>query len=216
MKRRDYTLRHQRATETRAAILRAAADVFAQSGLTGARTEAIARDAGVNKALLYYYFKSKDELYCAVLEEHLREFSRRGLEVLDSPGSARSLVLRYVNMHFDFISSRPCYPALFQRMMMSGGHLRKRLVEEHLIPLSRKFTALIERGTRHREFRKVDARHTAISLVALTVFYFSGANVIREVSGVNPYSKPQLKRRKEEVLEFIRHGLFRDPKAWEQ
>ncbi len=216
MKRRDYTLRHQRATETRAAILRAAADVFAQSGLAGARTETIARAAGVNKALLYYYFKSKDGLYCAVLEEHLREFSRRGLEVLDSPGSARSLVLRYVSMHFDFISSRPYYPALFQRMMMSGGRLLKRLVEEYFIPLSRKFTALIERGIRNREFRRVDARHTAISLVALTVFYFSGAKVIREVSGVNPYSKSQLKRRKEEVLEFIRHGLFRNPKARER
>lgn len=45
-----YVLRHARAAETRAAILRVAADSFAEAGLAGARTEAIARAAGVNKS----------------------------------------------------------------------------------------------------------------------------------------------------------------------
>ena len=58
----------ERADQTRARILDAALRQFSQNGLAGARTEQIAEDAGVNKALLYYYFRSKDELYAAVIE----------------------------------------------------------------------------------------------------------------------------------------------------
>ena len=55
--------------ESRAAILQAAAQEFAEHGIAGARTDAIAREARVNKALLYYYFKDKETLYGAVLDE---------------------------------------------------------------------------------------------------------------------------------------------------
>src|SRR5580693_9931430 len=57
-----------RAAETRSRILDAALTEFAANGLAGARTEAIASAAGVNKALLYYYFDSKEKLYVAALE----------------------------------------------------------------------------------------------------------------------------------------------------
>src|SRR5579884_1995375 len=60
--------------ETRAIILRSAEHIFAERGLAGARIDAIAAAAGVNKALIYYYFKSKDALFLAVIEEHLKEF----------------------------------------------------------------------------------------------------------------------------------------------
>lgn len=205
--------RARRSHDTRAAILKAAERIFADRGLAGARTDAIASTAGVNKALLYYYFKSKDALYRAVLEQHLQEFRRRALEVLSAGGSARSLLLRYVSMHFDFISARPYYPRLFQRLMLTGGRAVERLAEEYFLPLSEKFVRVVERGVREGEFRPVDSHHTAISLVALTVFYFSAAPIVRVVSHIDPYEEANLKRRKQEVLNFIRHGLFRKPEA---
>src|ERR1700677_1975385 len=58
-----------RADRTRKIILRAAIREFSEHGLAGARTDAIAESAKVNKALLYYYFKSKSGLYAAALEE---------------------------------------------------------------------------------------------------------------------------------------------------
>ena len=57
-----------RPEESRAAILQAAVPEFSREGVAGARTDAIARAAGVNKALLYYYFKDKETLYGAVLD----------------------------------------------------------------------------------------------------------------------------------------------------
>ena len=75
--------------EARRSILRAAGRSFAKSGLAGARTDAIAADAGVNKALLYYYFKSKEDIFKAVIEEYFAEFNRLALETLNAPGRAR-------------------------------------------------------------------------------------------------------------------------------
>ncbi len=58
-----------RADRTRKLILRAAIREFSAHGLAGARTDAIAESAKVNKALLYYYFKSKKGLYAAAIDE---------------------------------------------------------------------------------------------------------------------------------------------------
>ncbi len=207
----QYTLRRARAAETRATILRAAADSFAAAGLAGARTEAIARAAGVNKALLHYHFKSKAGLYSAVLEEHMKEFSRRAREILASPPPARATVLRFVNLHFDFVSARPYYPLLFQHLLMTGGQPLNRLVRKYLLPVAAGLTGVVAEGVRRKEFRRVDPGHTAISIVGITVFYFSSAPVVRALRGIDPYDPRQLKDRKKQVLEFVRYGLFRKP-----
>src|SRR5258707_1039188 len=108
--------RPRRGMDSRDAILAAASRIFARSGLDGARTDAIAAAAGVNKAMLYYYFKSKDLLYFAVLENHFKEFHRRAMDVLASKGPAGSTLLQFVETHFDFISSQRDYSMLFQRL----------------------------------------------------------------------------------------------------
>src|SRR5574340_1213204 len=146
----------RRSERSRAAILRAAERVFADEGLAGARTEAIAEAAGVNKALLYYYFKSKDDLYVAVLESHLREFSGRALAILRREGSARAILLDYVDMRFDMVSRRPNFPRLMLRVMLSGGGAMERLTKRYSLPLARELVRLIERGVRRGEFRAVD------------------------------------------------------------
>jgi TetR/AcrR family transcriptional regulator len=206
--------RADRSAATRQAILAAAARVFAESGLAGARTDAIAAKAGVNKALLYYYFESKESLYKAVLEDHFGEFNRQALTVLSGPGSAREILLRYVSLHFDFISARHQYASLFHQTMMAGGQLPERLVRKYLKPRSEAFAALLERGMRAGEFRRADRFHTGVSIIALIVFYFSCAPVLQLLGHSDAYSKAHLRRRKLEVLDFIRHSLFCKPNAF--
>jgi len=205
--------RQARSVDTRAAILAAAEQIFAKSGLAGARTDAIAVSAGVNKALLYYYFKSKGGLYEAVVEDHFREFNRQALEVLAAPGTARTVLLRYVSLYFDFISARQRYAALYQQLMTARGGPLERLVRKYFVPRSAAFNKLLERGIRDGEFRRTDARHTAISIVGLIVFYFSATPVLQLLGHADAYGVATLRRRKQEVLDFIRHGLFREPHA---
>lgn len=205
--------RQDRSLRSRAAILGAAERLFAGSGVDGTRTEAIAAEAGVNKALLYYYFKSKDALYEAVLENHAHEFYQRAVAVLNSKAKASDLVLAYVGMSFDFIAARPHFPALIQRLSMSGGRPFERLARKYSAPLADRLTAVIERGIHTGEFRRVDPEHAVISLAALTRFYFSVAPIVRAVTGSDPYEADNVRRRRHEVLEFVRYGLFRNPEA---
>src|ERR1700757_4283477 len=108
--------------KTRAAILKAALEEFSHEGVAGARTDQIARRAGVNKALLYYYYKDKEGLYAAALEEVFSGLSGRIQATLDMPGlSPREKLLKYVESHFDYIASVPWYPRLVQREFMRGS-----------------------------------------------------------------------------------------------
>ncbi len=204
---RQQPMRRSRA-DSRAAILDAASRIFAAQGLSGARADVIAATAGVNKALLYYYFGSKEGLYWAVLEEQVIAFQQKAVAVLAQDGPAGPILLEYVGTHFDFIRAHPYYPRLFQRMVMAGDRRAQRLAAERLAPVASRLDALLRRGIRDGEVRPCDVLHTAISLVALTVFYFAAAPVVRLVSGVDPLSPAQLRKRKAEVLAFVRHGLL--------
>lgn len=199
--------------ERRTAILKAAERIFSESGLAGARTDAIVREAGVNKALLYYYFKSKSALYQAVIEDHFREFNQQALAVLAGPGSARAVLLKYVSLHFDFICSRQRYAVLYQQLMIAGGKELEKVVQLYFVPRAQALGAVLERGMRDGEFRLADVRHTAVSITAMIVFYFSASRVLKILGNSDAYSEASLKQRKQEVIDFIRHGLFADPNA---
>jgi TetR/AcrR family transcriptional regulator len=205
--------RHRDSVESRATILKAAERIYAEYGLAGARTEAIAAAAGVNKALLYYYFKSKEGLYQAVVGSQLQEFQKQAREVLSAKGPAGPILMRYVSYHFDFIGTHPNYPRIFQRMMMEGDRALERTIREHSIPLKKLLVAVLERGMRSGEFRRVDKGHTIVSIAGLAAHYFNIAPALRLVTGQDPYSKANLATRKAEVLKFIRYALFRNPEA---
>src|SRR5579862_32407 len=205
--------RQARGAQTRAAILRAAVAIFAESGYGSARTDAIDERAGVNKALLYYYFKSKADLYSAILEDQLKEFSRRATEALAAEGSSTSKLLRYVGAHFDFISERPYYPRLIQRLVMTGGKPLEQLAREFFVPLHRKLSSVVERGVREGEFHPLDTQHAVLSLAAVIVFYFISAPVWSVVTHTDPYQKTNLARRRKEVVKFIRYAFLRNGKG---
>jgi TetR/AcrR family transcriptional regulator len=208
--------KHRDGVETRAAILRAAEEVYAEHGLAGARTDGIAAAAGVNKALLYYYFKGKEELYQAVVGSQVREFQQQAREILSERGPAGPILLRYVSYHIDFIGTHPHYPRIFQRMMMEGDPALERLIREHSVPLKKLLVAVLARGMKSGEFRDFDKGHTIVSIGGLAAHYFNIAPAFRLVTGQDPYSKANLAKRKAEVLKFIRFALFRDPEATEK
>ncbi len=108
----------ERADQTRSRILDAAIRQFGANGLAGARTEQIAEAAGVNKALLYYYFNSKEALYTAALESVVERVQAESRAVLEGSASAGERFLRIVLSNFDRTHSNPPYQSLFQQEMI--------------------------------------------------------------------------------------------------
>ncbi len=205
--------RQARGQETRATILAAAGSIFAASGFAGARAESIAAAAGVNKALIFYYFKDMHGLYGAVLEDQSRESHEEAVAMLRGSGSPRSILLRYVDLNFDRISAKRQFAPLHHQFFSSSHPVVSRLVRKYAVPRNQALAQLLARGIREREFRPVDIRHTAISISSLVVFYFSVAPVLRHFGHTDAYSDADLKCRKQQVLDFIRFGLFRQPDA---
>jgi TetR/AcrR family transcriptional regulator len=201
-------LAHPRRPGTVQRILRAAEENFAQRGLAGARIGAIARAARVNKALLYYYFSSKEELHRFTLATLFRQLRAQTSAALDRRGSPRQQLLRFMNSYFDFMVAHPNYPRLFERELMSQEPRLVGLVQEHLRPLYRRLTAVLRAGIAGREFRRVDPQHTLFSLIAMTVFYFAAAPVLTQLWHCEPLAPRRVAARRRAILDFVEHALF--------
>jgi TetR/AcrR family transcriptional regulator len=201
-----------RPEESRAAILQAAAQEFAEKGIAGARTDAIAHQAGVNKALLYYYFKDKETLYGAVLDAAFSGMKANVFRVLDSDLPPRQKIMAYAGAYFDFIASNPIYPKLMQREMMRVREGRwehiDRLVKTYFQPIYRRVGELLHKGIAAGEFRPVDPAHFVPSMIAMIVFYFSSAPVMQRIVHFNPLSPQRIAERRAAVLDFISAALF--------
>jgi TetR/AcrR family transcriptional regulator len=208
-----------RPEESRAAILQAAVREFSREGVAGARTDAIARAAGVNKALLYYYFKDKETLYAAVLDQVFEGLSQSIQKALSSDLPPREKLLAYVGAHFDYIASHPLYPRITQGEMMRAARgatpQLKRIAKQYFVPLFRKVAAVIEEGRATGDFRPVDPLHFVPSMIAIIVFHFTNAPVLRMVGCVDPYASELVAARRAAVMDFISAALFRQPASSE-
>lgn len=202
-----------RGAKARAEILRAAMQVFAESGLEGARTEAIAEAAGVNKALLFYHFKSKEDLFRAVIEDVHGTSSGQFMALLSSRRAPREILLRYVDVFVERITACPESVRLSQRALMMDSKLADRMMERYFFPRLERLAALIRRGVKEGDFRPVDGLQAAISVTALLVFPFLGAALFKKVEQYQPFEKANLRRHREMVKDMIRHGLFRHPEG---
>jgi TetR/AcrR family transcriptional regulator len=201
--------------ESRAAILRAAMREFSREGVAGARTDAIARAARVNKALLYYYFKDKETLYGAVLDQVFGGLRAAIEEALSSDLPPREKLLAYVGAHFDYIASHPLNPSITQSEMMRAARGNapqlKRIAKKYFVPLFSKVAAVIEEGQATGDFRLVDPLHFVPSMIAVIVFHFTNAPVLRMVKGIDPLAPEVVAARRAAVLDFISAALFRQP-----
>jgi len=200
-----------RPEQSRAAILRAAIREFAQEGMAGARTDAIARAARVNKALLYYYFRDKETLYGEAIDYAFGQLSQHMMQVLDQDLPPREKVLLYVGTYFDFIAENYAYRNLIQMETMRAGHGSphlQRVAKRYFQPLFTRLSRLIREGIGRGEFRPVEPLHFVPSMVALVVFYFISAPVMKSVVGFDPLSPEKLAERRNAVLDFISAALF--------
>lgn len=198
--------------QSRRAILAAAAAEFANEGIAGARIDAIASAAGVNKALLYYYFRDKENLYGAALEHTFRGLLEELVHILDTDRPVGYKVLAYALTHFNYVASHPHYRRMVQHEMMRAGagqtqHFQK-LVQTFFRPLLHRLKEVLETGIASGEFERIEPFQFVNSMIAVVVFYFTSVPVIRAVGGFDPLSPAALNQRRRSMLEFIGRASF--------
>jgi TetR/AcrR family transcriptional regulator len=182
--------------------------------LAGARTERIAEAAGVNKALLYYYFRSKDALYNAALDEVADRIADISLSVLSRDCSPGERLLRSALNHFDRIYSQPVFQTLMQQEMI---RLRKGqstdgspLVNKLFRPMADKMLVLAEEGIRCGELIAVESSHLIYATLGPNVFYFLSAPMLRLIVNTDAFDPSALAFRRKAAVDYLGQALFMD------
>jgi TetR/AcrR family transcriptional regulator len=202
----------EKAANAKPAILRAAIEEFAEEGFAGARMDSIAKAAGVNIALVFYYFKSKDLLYKAALEEILDSWGKKVQANLQGPRPPKDKLLAYINMYFDLAEkeSPSSLRLVYQEIMRQGGttspHLTK-LAQKHIKPIHHALRRIVREGIAAGEIQPLDPEHFVYSMIGMMNFYFVSSSVIRILSSYDPWSRKGIEIRRREVTKFIQLAL---------
>jgi TetR/AcrR family transcriptional regulator len=204
----------ERADQTRTRILDAATQEFSANGLAGARTERIAEAAGVNKALLYYYFRSKDELYNAALEAVAARVAEISMAVLGKECSAGERLLRFALNHFDRIYSQHVFQTLMQQEMIrfrkGESNAMSPLIEKLFKPMGEKVFALAKEGIESGELIPVESSQLVYAVLGPNVFYFLSAPMMRLIREEDAFDPQVLAFRRKASVEFLGQSIFID------
>ena len=204
----------ERADQTRARILEAAVRQFSANGLAGARTEQIAEEAGVNKALLYYYFRGKNDLYAAALESVAEGVRLSSLAALEGGGTAGERFLQSVLNHFDRIHANRGFQSLMQQEMVrlhrGEVHALTPLVETVFRPLMSRMREVLDDGIASGELIAAEQSQIRYAALGANVLYFLAAPMMRLVEGTNPLEPEALRFRRKAAIEFLGQALFTD------
>jgi AcrR family transcriptional regulator len=200
-------IRSRDADRTQQSILASATAEFAAHGFGGARIEAIAERAGVNKKLIYYYFDGKDELFLAVLEQTYADIRAAERELLleeaDPLQAIESLVVftwRHYLAHPEFLA------LLNSENMLGAGHLKRSpRIRQMNSPLIDGLARVLERGEKSGELRGgIDPMQLYISIAGLAYFYLSNKHTLGTIFGRDLMGKGALDERLMHMTEVVR------------
>jgi TetR/AcrR family transcriptional regulator len=200
-------------SDPRQRILEAASRIFAQKGREGARTREIAKAAGVNPAMLHYYFSSKEELYGRVLTPLLDQLLTGLKSALASSRDPRNQIQAVVEFYFNFLGAHSEMPRLIMWEIVTGSDT----IHKTLFSM---FAADRDdlRGTIRQTFRQTQKRTAKpgnpdqymISLVALCVFPFIANPVLRAFNPELAHAPDFMEERKSHVLDLLLGSLSPD------
>ena len=194
-------------------ILDAAEQVFARVGFPGARTQEIAAAAGVTKAMIHYYFDSKERLYRAVLDRILFELIKLVQETSGHTSRAERMDL-FVRGFFDYVSRHPHFGRL--TFMGSGDQSQyfDGIVSTFFRPLFDRGVRFIESGIAEGEFRKVDARQLLLAVYSGAMGYFADAHFISLVIEDDALEPSRVVACREALLDMVYRSVgVEAPKA---
>ncbi|HSE41416.1 MAG TPA: TetR/AcrR family transcriptional regulator [Acidobacteriota bacterium] len=163
--------RQRDADATRAALLNAARQLFADRGFDGTRTQLIADRAGVNKAMISYYFKGKKGLYQTLLIEDLQA-AQNQLAAADSPGTPPAERLsRFLMTLSASLTHNPGMVRILVREQMGGSRNLEPRVWKQLFNFFKSVREILQDGMECGSFRKIDPHALHLSLVGGLIYY---------------------------------------------
>ncbi len=200
--------------QTRERILKAAQKEFAARGYSGARMEAIARGAAINKAMLFYYFSSKDNLYRTVLLGVFSEIFGEINRFVSQPLTPDLFLEKFPEIYIRFIAR---HPDLVRIMIFDLIHnpdnvtaAMAEIVHEKMSFKCHPLLEAIQRWHGQGLISEADPLHFMMNIVALSIFSFIGKPMVEAISGVKVANgKDFYRKRIASVVNVLQRGMLK-------
>ena len=189
-------------------ILTAALDEFAERGLAGARVDHIAARAGINKAMIYYHFDSKEALYDDILRAQLEAGVADLTELVTEPMTLEDVLRTVARYHARGLRANDKIGRIFLRELAAGGE-RIQWITPNLAgkeELRTRIVGLVEEGKLSGKYRDIDTRQAIISFVGMSMFYLILGPMVNQVWGIEDEDE-FIEQRIEAIVDLFMRGL---------
>jgi AcrR family transcriptional regulator len=195
--------------QTEDKIFDAATDVFIEKGMDGARMQDIANHAGINKALLHYYYRTKDHLFNAVFEKIAGTMFSKFAPVFDTKLTLEDKIRFFFREHISFMQKNPRLPAFVLNEFHRNPQRIRKLIQN--IDIDKLWTTL---ESQHKEelerfnITKENIPQFMTTIAGMSVFPFVARPVIAGIMEKMDYNYEQyLEERKEYAADFVMSAL---------
>jgi AcrR family transcriptional regulator len=195
--------------QTEEIIFEAATEVFTEKGMDGARMQDIANHAGINKALLHYYFRTKDQLFNAVFEMIAAKILKKFAPVFDETLSLEDKIRFFFREHITFLQQNPKLPGfILYEINRNPARIRKILNNVNFNKLWEELYNQHSEELNKYNITKEKVPQLMVSIASLSVFPFAAKGIIEGIlvnTGIN-FDK-FIEERKEFAAEFVINAI---------
>ena len=193
---------------TEQTILEAAKKIFIRKGMDGARMQEIADEAGINKALLHYYFRSKDKLFEAIFTEAILKLVPNIMEMMKSDLPLFTKIEIFTGNYIDAFTENPFVPGFIMHELSRDPSKIVNMVKNAGIN-PQPFFDQVKREADAGNIIAVDPYHLIVNMLSMCIFPFVATPVLMNVlfkNNAESYSQ-FISQRKKEVPEFIINSI---------
>jgi TetR/AcrR family transcriptional regulator len=190
-------------------ILEAAKKVFLLRGLDGARTQDIANEAGINKAMLHYYFRDKERLFEKVFDSISGQIMPDLTAIIEQDLPIVVLLDRIIHRYIDFIAENPAVPLfLISELTKDPERIENLLKHTQNFSKMQNFGVKLMEGMQTGTIKKVNPLHLIINIISMCIFPFIAQPMVQNVMKISEEEYALfLSQRKEQVSLFVHAAL---------
>lgn len=189
-------------------ILDAAKNVFQSKGMDGARMQEIADEAGINKAMLHYYYRSKQLLFEAVFKQVFSLLAPQLNAILNDDSDIENKIRNFTNNYTSFMMKHPYLPNFIIQELNRNDDFILKLKENTGFPTLEKFKVKVESEINQGVLKPINADQLFVNIIALNIFPFLGKPLIKAITDKDEKDyKEFVDSRKSEVANFIINSI---------
>ena len=190
-------------------ILRAAREIFIEKGLAGARMQEIADAAGINKSLLHYYYRSKEQLFEAVFNQVFNELAPLLFMLLKDDSNLLDTIRNFFKIHLEFLRRNPRLPFFIIGEMERVPKLFSKIFSDKGVNVSALINEKVEKAVAAGLIKPISGEELILNMISLSAFQFAAAPIFQSVVGTFPADSFDdfIEQRKTSLAEFVINAI---------